>query len=100
MNAEQSINQQKAQRLRRVGGKSETEFVVNRSLSSTAANSKKQNFLATESAEEKEARLRVCILQPIMLCISLVIDMRPKEYCRFILGRTLCGLLRKNLMCL
>ena len=31
-------------RLQRVGGKSETEFVVNRSLSSTAAKSKRQNL--------------------------------------------------------
>ena len=55
-------------RLQRVGGKSETEFVVNWSLSSIAAKSKRQNLLlATQSAEEKEAMLRACILQPIVL---------------------------------
>ena len=42
-------------RLQRVGGKSETELVVSRSLSSTVAKSKGQNLLATELIEEKEA---------------------------------------------
>ena len=50
-------------RLQRVEGESETEIVVNRSLSSTAVKRKGQNLLATE---EKEARLRACILQPIV----------------------------------
>ena len=50
MNTERSKSSEL--RLQRVGGKSETEFVVNRSLSSTAAKSKGQNLLATESAEE------------------------------------------------
>ena len=63
MNAEQSEKlRTEASKGIPVGGKSETEFVVNRSLSSTAAKSKGQNLLATESAEEKEARLRkACI---------------------------------------
>ena len=50
-------------RLQRVGGKSETEIVINQSLSSTVAKRKGQNLLARE---EKEARLRACILQPIV----------------------------------
>ena len=49
-------------RLQRVGGKSETEFVVNWSLSSIVTKSKGQNLLAIESAEEKEARLQAYIL--------------------------------------
>ena len=59
MNTEQSRSSEL--RLQRVGGKSEIEIVINRSLSSTAAKRKGQNLLATE---EKEARLQACILQP------------------------------------
>ena len=49
-----------------MGGKRET-VCRQPSLSSTAAKSKRQNLLATESAEEKQARLRACILQPIVI---------------------------------
>ena len=83
MNAEQSINQREL-RLQSVGGKSETEFVVNQSLSLTAGKTE----LATELAEE---RLRPRILQPIVYswtwrninhhCTLTVVQARPTMLC-------------------
>ena len=43
-------------RLQRVGGKSETEIVVNRSLSSTVAKRKGQNLLAISSCTAPDSK--------------------------------------------
>ena len=65
----------------------------------------KQNLLATESAEEKEARLRACILQPIVYswawrninhCYTLTVaQARPTLLCISLVNNQL-GLGRLN----